>query len=80
MTVLVPPDLQKRIADKVDGHRYQSPADVVAHALRALEAHESRVESLRGLVAEGIADVEAGRLGPSTADEFLALMRRRTRP
>ncbi len=57
------------IRKQVEGGRYNNASEVVRDALRLLEDAEvvraHRLRELEALVAEGIADADAGRLVPA---------------
>ncbi len=59
--------------------RFDSVGEVVMHAFRLLEdqeaAREARLAKLHAHIAEGLADIEAGRTVP--AEEVFAELRRR---
>ena len=62
MTMALPPDVQSRIQDLVDSGRFSSAADVVAHAISALEREQAEIAAIQ----EGLDDVAAGRVRPLT--------------
>jgi len=52
---------------------YASPDEVVRAGLELLEEHEAELEELRRLIAEGDADIAAGRVHRyASAEEFMA--------
>lgn len=81
MNISLTPQLEELVKAKVRSGRYHSSSEVVRDALRLLEDHdrlrEMRLEDLRKEVALGLADVEAGRVGPLDMDELRAKARAR---
>jgi len=61
MAIQLTPELERLVNEKVAEGSYSSPEAVLEAALAALEANEAETERLRALIAEGIADIEAGR-------------------
>ncbi len=70
MNVSLPDDLAEFVKDEAAQGGYGSQSDVVREGLRMLREHAQRRSVLRGLLAEGQADVVAGRTLPMT-DDFL---------
>jgi antitoxin ParD1/3/4 len=74
MKVLLPPDLERRIAETVKSGRYASASEVVQESLRLLfEAEEgprSRLDRLRQAIDHGIAQLDRGDAVPG--DSVLA--------
>ena len=66
MKIELTPDLEKMVRDKVESGLYDAPADVIADALKLLDKQrgvESRkLGRLRRAIAEGEADIRAGRV------------------
>ncbi len=66
MNVSLTPELERYVQAKVESGMYNSASEVVREALRLLVEremlHESRLDHVRRMVAEGLADVDAGRL------------------
>jgi antitoxin ParD1/3/4 len=64
MQISLLPDLEALIRRKVDSGEYESPSDVVIHALYLLDAHDrvrqQRLEDLRREIAVGIEQCERG--------------------
>jgi antitoxin ParD1/3/4 len=50
------------IQDQLHSGRYNNASEVVRDGLRLLEARERRLSALDAALAEGIADIEAGRV------------------
>ncbi len=81
MNVTLTPELERIVTEKVDAGEYDSP-DAVVHAALALllereVAREAKLDALRAKVAEGIADIDAGRISTATADDIIERARRR---
>ena len=70
MNVSLPDDLADFVKDEASQGGYGSQSDVVREGLRMLREHSQRRSVLRALLAQGRADVEAGRTKPMS-DEFL---------
>lgn len=49
------------ISDQIEAGRFNNASEVVRAGLRMLEDYETRLNNLRGLIAEGDADIKAGR-------------------
>lgn len=68
MTITLPPDLEKLVADKVRAGNYDSAEEVVSEALHLLQhldqKQPGRREELRWLVAQGLQDIDQGRVQP----------------
>lgn len=66
MTVSMTPRQKSLVERLVRSGRYQSSSEVMRDALRALEereeARKAAVERVRRMIAEGDADIEAGRV------------------
>ena len=62
------------INERVASGEFASPSAVVEAALSVLADHDARVAAFRAAVAEGMADVEAGRVVP-VDDSFWARLR-----
>jgi Arc/MetJ-type ribon-helix-helix transcriptional regulator len=71
MSCEIPPDVQRQIQDRLLTGRYDSEADVLREAMRALILHDEEVAAIRA----GIEDMEAGRTRPF--EEADAAIRRR---
>ncbi len=50
------------IASQIETGRFNNASEVVRAGLRLLEDYEARLANLRGLIAEGDADIKAGNL------------------
>jgi antitoxin ParD1/3/4 len=68
-------DMARRIEDAVASGRYASASEVIRDALREWEIAQARREqellSLRKDIAEGLADIEAGRVGKFDPKEIV---------
>ena len=53
---------EKFIADEIEAGRFNNASEVVRAGLRMLEDYETRLQEVRALVAEGDADIAAGRV------------------
>ena len=75
MNVSLTPELERLVADKVDGGRYASASEVVREALRLLEERDAlrqaKIEALKAKVAIGLADLDAGRVVHTTAEDTI---------
>jgi len=70
MNVSLPDDLVDFVKDETVQGGYGNQSDVVREGLRLLRERSQKRAVLRRLLAEGLADVAAGRTQPMT-DEFL---------
>lgn len=70
MNVSLPDDLVEFVKDETAQGGYGNQSDVVREGLRLLRERSQKRAVLRRLLAEGQADVAAGRTQPMT-DEFL---------
>lgn len=64
------------VAEQVALGRYQNSSEVVRAGLRLLQEHEARVKRLQQQIAEGEADLAAGRVhsypnGEALADDII---------
>ncbi len=66
MKIELAPDLEQMVREKVEAGLYAAPADVVADALKLLDKREQadrrKLARLRKAIAEGEADIRAGRV------------------
>jgi len=66
LNVSLPPELEKRVRQHVESGLYSSASEVIREALRLFEAYRgvqsASLDSLRADIAQGIADIEAGRV------------------
>lgn len=75
MNVSLTPELEKFIEDTVATGRYSSASEVVRASLRKLEEEEQWKAYARARIAEGTADVKAGRI--VTEDQLLEKLKQR---
>jgi len=67
--------LESMVRQKVADGRYTNASEVVREALRRMEDHDVKLQQLRSLIAEGEADVRAGRVfdwTPELMDQIAA--------
>jgi antitoxin ParD1/3/4 len=50
------------VDEQVESGRYASASDVLRAGLRLLEHEEAQLDHFRALIAEGLADIKAGRV------------------
>lgn len=76
LNVSLPPELEHRVREHVASGLYGSASEVVREALRLFEAFQdvqsARLVTLRADIAQGLKDVEAGRVGPLALDDIKA--------
>ena len=81
MNISLTPELENFVNSLVGSGMYSSASEVVRAGLRLLrrseELHVGRLRELRGLVAEGVEDLEYGRSMPLDADEIKTSARKR---
>ena len=79
MQVSLLPDLEELIKRKVEGGEYESPSDVITHALYLLDAHdrvrEQQLEDLRREIDIGIEQCDRGEV--VDAEEVFAELERK---
>ena len=72
LNVSLPPELENRVREHVASGLYGSASEVIREALRLFEAYQTvQKDTLSGLridVAQGIADVKAGRVASINMD------------
>jgi antitoxin ParD1/3/4 len=80
MNISLLPDLEDLVRRKVESGEYDSPSDVVVHALYLLEAcdrfREAQLEALRREVAIGIEQCERGEVADLDIEEIIGEARR----
>ncbi len=68
LNVSLPAELEKRVREHVASGMYGSASEVVREALRLFESYhavkQSSLVALQGDIADGLADIEAGRVQP----------------
>lgn len=66
LNVSLPPELENRVRQHVESGRYSSASEVIREALRLFEAYQgvqtATLASLKGDIAQGVADIAAGRV------------------
>lgn len=67
LNISLPAELENRVRDHVASGMYGSASEVIREALRLFEAYQimqvASVASLKADIAQGLADVQAGRVG-----------------
>lgn len=67
LNVSLPPELENRVREHVASGLYGSASEVIREALRLFEAYHSvqaaSLSALRADITQGMADVDAGRVG-----------------
>jgi len=66
--------LEKVVNDLVEHGRYNSKSEVLREGVRLVQEREARLRELDAMLAEGQADIDAGRLIP--AEEVFAELRK----
>ena len=74
MTVILPPQLEAMIEEKVTSGRYADASEVVEEALRLLDERD-RFEQLRAELEIGLEQIERGEIVPYTPD-FMERLKR----
>jgi len=66
--------LEKVVADLVKNGRYNSKSEVLREGVRLVQEREARLRELDAMLAEGQADIDAGRVrdAEDVFDELLA--------
>ena len=67
MTVTLTPEQEALVREKMESGRFGDPTEVIDEALRLLDEQE-RLERLRSLMAEGIAQLDRGEGIPYTPE------------
>ncbi|HZO93465.1 MAG TPA: type II toxin-antitoxin system ParD family antitoxin [Candidatus Baltobacteraceae bacterium] len=78
MNVSLPDDLDDFVKEQTASGGYGNQSDVVRDGLRLLRERAHKLAVLRRLLAEGQADIDAGRTEPMT-DEFVRGVAERAR-
>ncbi len=75
MHISLTPKLEQLVHEKVEAGLYNNASEVVREALRLMQEYDAlqrlKLERLRGLIAEGRADVASGRFTEIATDEDL---------
>jgi antitoxin ParD1/3/4 len=79
LTITLPPDLAKLVNERVASGEYLRPEEVIREALYQLRGwehtQELKREELRKAIAEGLQDLEEGRVSTKTAQQILEEIR-----
>ena len=71
LNVSLPPELENRVRQHVESGLYSSASEVIREALRLFEAYQSAqaasLQALKADIAQGVADLEAGRTSDVSA-------------
>lgn len=59
--------LESVVNELVKTGRYNSKSEVLREGVRLVEEREARLRALDAAIAEGMADIEAGRVAPAEA-------------
>jgi antitoxin ParD1/3/4 len=66
LNVSLPPELENRVRQHVESGLYSSASEVIREALRLFEAYQgvqaASLASLKADIAQGVADIAAGRV------------------
>jgi len=72
MHIPLPHDVEELIARKVDAGEYETPSDLLIHAVYLLDSHDRmrqlQLEDLRREIAIGIEECDRGETEPFTAE------------
>ena len=81
MNISLLPDLEELVKRKVESGEYDSPSDVVVHALYLLEARdrfrEAQLDALKREITIGIEQCERGEVADLDIEEIIGEARRR---
>ena len=79
LNISLPAELENRVRDHVASGMYGSASEVIREALRLFEAYQTvqvaSFASLKADIAQGLADVQAGRVGKADMGAIKALGR-----
>ncbi|MBU0751100.1 MAG: type II toxin-antitoxin system ParD family antitoxin [Gammaproteobacteria bacterium] len=74
MNVSLPPELENRVRQHVESGLYSSASEVIREALRLFEAYQgvqsASLAALKGDIAAGMADIQAGRVRPLNIEDI----------
>jgi antitoxin ParD1/3/4 len=74
LNVSLPPELENRVRQHVESGLYSSASEVIREALRLFEAYQgvqaANLASLKADIAQGVADIAAGRVRDLNMDEI----------
>jgi len=71
MTVTLPAEIEKIVAEKISSGAYQSADEVISKSVRLLEAKDKGTEALRREIMRGFEDIQEGRFSTVSNDEEL---------
>jgi putative addiction module CopG family antidote len=71
MTITLPTEIEKIVAEKVSSGEYESADEVITSGIRLLEAREKGTEALRKEIMRGFDDIQEGRFSTFSTDEEL---------
>ena len=78
MNISLSAHLEAFVVGAVESGRYKSSSEVVRAGLRLLEEHEAELVAMRAAVAEGLAELDAGKGKPFDAARIKAEGRKRS--
>ena len=64
LSITLPAEMAKAVREKVSAGFYASNSEIIREALRGWLDNEKKLQALDKDIAEGIADIEAGRVRP----------------
>ena len=70
MNVSLNPTLESYIKEKMSTGMYNSSSEVIREALRLLKEEDKKKKSLKELLAEGIKDLDEGRISKQSPKEI----------
>lgn len=74
INVSLPPELENRVRQHVESGLYSSASEVIREALRLFEAYQSaqaaNLAALKADIAQGVADIDAGRTREVSASDI----------
>ncbi len=74
LNVSLPPELENRVRQHVESGLYSSASEVIREALRLFEAYQgvqaANLASLNADIAQGVADIAAGRVRELDTNEI----------
>lgn len=74
LNVSLPPELESRVRQHVESGLYSSASEVIREALRFFEAYKgvqaANLSALRSDIAQGVADINAGRVREISASDI----------
>lgn len=73
MTITLPSEIEKIVAEKVRSGEYQSVDEVISSGIRLLEGQEKGTEALRKEIMRGFNDIQEGKSLTFSSDEELEI-------